>query len=157
MRKASALYAIFLSVISLQQHSARGSPLTWSDNPVHVQAPLSASALINKVETFVKVRCRSYYPSCAKISPLAALLYCMKDISLQKMGGCFNHYVWFSLQLFFTTSQEVLNIHACVYQVTVILLVQRILWIPIVMQTNRGIYHTHHWLKQPLIFLQWCT
>ena len=59
MRKASVLYAILLSVISLQLQSARGSPLSWSDNHVHVQAPLSASTLIDKIETFVKVRCQS--------------------------------------------------------------------------------------------------
>ena len=57
MPRACILYAaLLLSVATLQLQSANGSPLTWNDDPVRMQVPLSASALIEDAKTFVQVR-----------------------------------------------------------------------------------------------------
>ena len=55
MQRTSALHAVLLLVIALQLQPASGSPLTGSDNFAHAQIPVTASDLIKKAETFVKV------------------------------------------------------------------------------------------------------
>ena len=58
MRRANILHtALLLSVATLQLQSASGSPLTWYDDPVRMQVPLSVKALVDQAKTFVQVRC----------------------------------------------------------------------------------------------------